>query len=134
MTGIDIAWLVVLVASFLWAMIWLDVDSYWTDKGIKAGLAVEGNWYVRLIVGAKPTFWELMLVNGAIDVALLLLSLLPTFGAAPHIWFVVSIVTLTISGVMNIRGSRQWKWMFLHPGKTIPPGDTFWQKFLGFWG
>ena len=124
--------LIALLLSFAWALYWLYQDATWTTKGIQAGIAVEGNTLITRIAGTcKPALWQLLLIDGSLRIALLGVGFIPSDTPA---FEAAAIGMLLVAGIKNIQGSREWKWMFNHPGQTIPEANTVWQKLLGFWG
>lgn len=127
--------LIALYIAFIWALAWLLFDSYYTNKGIKAGVAFEGNGMITFFWGNKPKFWQLWSVDGTLRLAILLAALfVPSSEAYPQAWRAMGIGAFIACGFKNWQGGRQWKWMFKNPGKTLPQTNTFWSKFLGFWG
>ena len=122
--------LIALFIAFAWALAWLLFDSYNTNKGIKAGIAVEGNTMIIFFWGSKPKFWQLWSVDGALRLAIFLAALLVPLSAAP----LLGTGALAVWGFKNLQGGRQWQWMFKNPGKRIPEMTTVWGKIMGFWG
>lgn len=100
-----------LLISFAWAMGCLAYDAYMSDKGIRRGVAVEGNRMITWIAGTMtPTFWQLYAIDaGVIRVPLLLLALfLPSPGGLPEAWRAAGIGGFVSLGVKNILGGRKW--------------------------
>ena len=127
--------IIALLIAFVWALACLGFDSYETNKGIKAGVAVEGNWLITHIWGVKPKLWQLWSVDGTIRVLMLLAALyLPSSAAYPQAWRYFLTGGFAAYGLKNIQGGRQWIWMTANPGKLIPYMNTFWEQFIGFWG
>lgn len=127
--------LITLILAFIWALAWLYFDSYYTNKGIKAGFGVEGNGMITTFWGPKPKFWQLWSVDGTLRVAIFLAAqFVPSSAAYPHALQSMGIGALVACGFKNWQGGRQWKWLFANKGKTIPQMNTFWSKILGFWG
>lgn len=127
--------LLALFASFIWALAWLGFDSYNTSKGIKAGVANEGNGWITIFWGSHPNLWQLWSVDGSIRLAILLAALfVPSSEAYPQAWRAMGVGAFIAAGFKNWQGGRQWKWMFSHPGQTIPQMGSAWAQFLGFWG
>lgn len=123
--------LIFLIVAFLIALACLVYDAYMSAKGIKAGIALEGNAVVTSISGTKsPSFWKIFLIEaGVIRVPIFIL------GAVTNVYlaflFAISLLTM---GLKNVQSARQWQWMFSHPGQKLPEANTVWQKFFGFWG
>lgn len=127
--------LFLLLIALAWALSCLAADAFATDKGIKAGIAVEANTVVKFFSKTnKPTFWQVFGVEAGV-------IRFPVFGigAAAAVLgnaplaFLMAVVLL-VAGVKNIQGARQWQWMFKHPGQKLPVMNTVWQKIVGFWG
>lgn len=126
---------VALAVSFVWAVGCLLFDAINTNKGLRLGIAEEGNTLITALSGTKyPKLWQLLAIDGGLRAIILGVAFIPGPVDYSHTFTVVSFVALFVAGLKNVRGGRQWKWMISHPGQTIPPGDTFWQKFIGFWG
>ena len=125
--------LIALFIAFVWALACLCYDAYETNRGIKAGVALEGNWLISAIWGKKPKFWQLLSVDVPIRLGLAALALIPS-PMYPHAMTACAVGALTFAGVKNIQGARQWLWMFKNPGKTLPLMGSAWKQFIGFWG
>ena len=127
--------LLALYLAFIWALAWLGFDSYYTNKGIKSGVAVEGNALIVAIWGNKPKLWQLWSVDGTIRAAMLAAALfVPSSEDYPKAWVALGIGAFIAYGFKNWQGGRQWKWVMKNPGKTVPWMNTFWEQFIGFWG
>jgi hypothetical protein len=126
--------IITLLICFVWASICLCFDAFITNKGLRAGIAYEGNSVIVFFFGNKPWLWQLFAVDGTLRVALLGVGFIPGPEAAPHAFAALMIGGLIVSGFKNIQGYRQWKWMFSHPGQKLPLMDSAWAQFVGFWG
>lgn len=126
--------LIALLICFVWAVICLVFDARITDRGIRAGVAVEGNSVIVLFFGTKPTLRQLFTVDGSIRVALLGIGFIPGPADYPHAFAALMIGGLIVAGVKNVQGYRQWRWMFNHPGQKLPILNSAWEQFIGFWG
>jgi hypothetical protein len=127
--------LIALFISFIWALACLLFDSYHTNKGIKEGVAVEGNPIITAIWGVKPKFWQLWSVDGTIRALMLAAALLlPAPADYQSAWYAVFFGGFLSFGLKNIQGGRQWIWMEQNPGHTIPLEKRWWAQILGFWG
>ncbi len=124
-----------LFTAFIWALAWLGFDSYNTNKGIKAGVAVEGNSWITVFWGVHPTLWQLWSIDGSIRLAILLAALfVPSSAQYPHAFQAMGIGAFVAAGFKNWQGGREWKWMFSHPGQKLPTMNSAWAQFMGFWG
>lgn len=106
------------------------MDASISDKGIKAGIAVEGNSTLCFFARTdKPSTLWLHGYNFAF------IALVVGLGAIFHnsVLAVLAPTTLFVDAIKHYQGYRQWKWMFNNPGKLMPQEDV-WQKFFGFWG
>ena len=121
-----------LAACFAWALGWLLYDVTWTAKGLKAGIGVEANAFVRMFVGSKPTLMKMLLVEIPLRLVYAAVAFIPT--PVPHVMLGPAIALLVIAGVKSMQGARQWQWLFKNPGKTLPEMKTIWSKIVGFWG
>ena|ERR1035437_9784634 len=127
--------LIALYIAFVWALACLLFDSYYTNKGIKAGVAVEGNSMIVYFFNNKPKFWQLWAVDGTLRLAIFAAArFLPAPTDYPFTWVALGLGALIAAGFKNIQGGRQWLWMFKNPGKKIPLMNTLWSKIMGFWG
>jgi uncharacterized membrane protein YczE len=128
--------IIALLITFAWAVGCLLFDALNTNKGLRAGIAQEGNSLVTFLSRTQtPKLWQLLTIEGTVRVLLLLAAfLLPTPVDLPHCWHACSLGVFIAYGLKNIQGGRQWRWMFNNPGKALPIPHTVWEKFLGFWG
>jgi len=127
--------IIAVFALFAFAVIGLLFDAIITNKGIKAGIAVENNPYVVLIAGPKPTLWQLLAIEGTLRGGLLAFALFtPGPAACPFFWQACMLGVFTAFGIKNYQGYREWSWMFAHPGQLLPVQHSIWAKLLGFWG
>ena len=126
--------LIALIVAFVWAVLCQTYDLIWTGRGLKAGLAVEGNTLITGIFGDKPTFLQRLAVDGTLRVLLFGVGFIPGGSDYPAVFTALAIGALTVAGVKNIQGARQWQWLFKNPGKTIPVLESVWQQIVGFWG
>jgi hypothetical protein len=128
--------LIALLICFLFAVICLCFDAIITNKGIKAGVAVEGNPLIVFFARTnKPALWQLFAIDGGLRAALLAFALFtPEPADFPHAWPALMIGGFIAFGLKNIMGYREWRWMFSHPGQLMPIPKTAWGQFIGFWG
>lgn len=126
--------LTALFVIFAAALAALYFDASYTAKGVAAGIAEEANWLVRMIYNPRPTFAQLLTVEVPQRVALLGIGFLPGPDAYPSTWKMIALTVLAMYGLHNVKGAREWKWMFAHPGQKLPVLNTVWQKIVGFWG
>lgn len=125
----------VLLISFIFALACLAFDAINTSRGLRAGVAVEGNGIIVAIAGNKPKLWQLLTIDGSLRFALLALALfLPTPDGLPAVWYATLTGAFVSLGLKNIRGGRQWRWLMRNTDKTLPQLNTIWQKLVGFWG
>lgn len=100
-------------------------DVVLTEKGIKAGVAVEGNTF---LVGQKPSAVALYLRDSLVTgIATTPCILALVYGNKPL--FYGFLVAPVVAGVKHIRGGRAWR-NLLNGGKPVPPATTAWGKFL----
>lgn len=128
-----IAFYTALAASSAWALGCLLYDATETQKGIKAGVGTEGNSWITVFYGVKPTLLECLSIDVPIRVGLAALAFIPT-PAYPHACIGLAVGALVVAGVKNIQGARQWKWCLANPTKKMPVMNTVWQQIVGFWG
>jgi hypothetical protein len=103
-------------------------DINLTDKGIKAGVAVEGNEFITTLARTnKPSKLFLFFYEASWIAAFASLGFF-----APHLPAAIggSLAFLIVDGVKHLIAARKWN-ILLHGG-TIPRDATAWQKFLGF--
>ncbi len=103
---------IALIVTFIWAMSCLAYDSYMSDKGIRAGVAVESNPMITFIAGTdKPTFFQLYVIDaGVIRVPLFIFTfLMPGPNAYPHTWEAFGIGAFISIGIKNILGGLKWR-------------------------
>lgn len=127
--------LIFLAIAYVFALICLGADALATDKGIKAGVALEGNAIVRTLSGTdKPSFEQIMAIEvGVIRTPLILFGIVTAMHGLNPLAYLAGIA-LVVAGVKNIQGARKWAWMFAHEGQKLPVMETVWQKIVGFWG
>ncbi len=115
---------IVLAAGLAWA-IGCDVyDITLTEKGIKAGVAVEGNtWLVGTKPGAVALYLRDSLETGIATAPCILACI---FNNAPLFWGFL--IAPLLSGVKHILGGKQWATL-LAGGKLAEP-QTWWEKLL----
>lgn len=102
--------LIALILALAFATVADTLDDRITQKGIDAGLAVEGNTYIDKIFHTnKPTLAQRLLVNFAIIVGLTILGmcLLP----AGFLVF-APIAGLIVTGIKHMNGWRDWQKLF----------------------
>jgi hypothetical protein len=137
---------IVLLACFAWAMGWLLYDATNTQKGIKAGVGVEGNSWITAFYGVKPSLFQCLSIDVPIRIAIAALAFIPT-PSHPHVFLGGAVGGLVVAGVKNMQGGRAWKWMMTNPTRgldsdgfpnpvkgTAPVSHSAWAKFVGFWG
>ncbi len=103
---------IAMIIAFLWAMSCLAYDSYMSDKGIRLGLALEGNRMITWIAGTMtPKFWQLYSIDaGLIRIPIFLLCLfLPAPSAYPETWHAFGIGAFISIGIKNILGGLKWR-------------------------
>ncbi len=113
-----------LAVGLAWAIGCDIYDVTLTEKGIKAGVAVEGNDW---LVGAKPSAVALYLrdsLETGLATTPCILALI--FNSSPFFW--AGIVAPVLVGVKHIMGGRQWATL-LAGGKVTEP-STWWEKLL----
>jgi hypothetical protein len=128
-----IAFYTSLAASFAWALGCLFYDATETQKGIKAGVGVEGNSWITCFYGVKPTLLQCLSIDVPLRTAMAALAFIPS-SMYPHVMIGPAVAALSVAGVKNIQGARQWKWCLANPTKTMPVMNTVWQQIIGFWG
>lgn len=127
--------LIALIIAFIWAIAGLLFDAYNTNKGLRAGIAEEGNVLITSISGTKyPKMWQLLTIDGTLRLLILAASFIPGPSAYPYTFAALGIGAFVVAGFKNIQGGRQWKWMFSHPGQKLPLLNSAWEQFWGFWG
>jgi hypothetical protein len=119
------------------------MDARITNKGIKAGIAVEGNGLLVKLAGTnKPSLIKLVVYNVAklslwVGVGLVFAYHFPSTTTTSPVYLgrVLMPVFAAIDATKHYQGFRQWAWMFRNPGKRVEDQEnTAWQKFIGFWG
>lgn len=82
-------------------------DAKWSERGIRSGIAVEGNTF--LLGTDKPTFWQLERRDLTFYVPIL--SVAPVVAKLTHHrpWFFGSLSGFAALGVSHIQGGSQWK-------------------------
>lgn len=126
---------IAMFVAFVWAVVCLLFDALNTNKGLRAGVAEEGNWLITTISGTKrPHLWQLLSIDGGLRALILAIGFLPGPAAYPLTFVAIAIGALIVAGFKNIQGGRQWRWMFSHAGQKIPVQNSAWNQFWGFWG
>ena len=119
------------------------MDARITNKGIKAGIGIEGNEILTTIAGTKtPSLKALVIYNLAqlaigVGVSLIFAYHFPATSATSPVYLgrVIAPVFAAVDAAKHYQGFRQWAWMFRNPGKRVEDQEnTAWQKFIGFWG
>lgn len=116
--------------AFLFLLITTAFDVLLTNRGIKAGVGVEGNsWIVRLF-GDKPKLFDVALYEA---VRCLMIAALLFAWDNPAL-FGACIGTCIAAGGKHIQGALKWR--LLLSGKPLPVKSslTAWEKFLGWFG
>ena len=101
-------------------------DVILTEKGIKAGVAVEGNTF---LVGQKPSAVALYLRDALLaGLATTPCAIALAVGNTPLFWgFLAAPVVV---GVKHILGGKQWRFL-LNGGKVDPTKPlSAWDKFI----
>jgi len=113
-----------LVIALAWAIGCDIYDVTLTEKGIKAGVAVEGNTF---LVSSKPSAVALYLRDSLVTgIAATPCVLACILYSQPLFWgFLIAPV---LSGVKHILGGRQWATLLA--GGTVTPPSTWWEKLL----
>lgn len=123
------------ILAYFFAFFCLTWDSILTVKGVAAGIAEEEDKIPAWVFQTPhPALWQYLVVRGVERALYWGIIFLPTPTGLPELWNVAATVGLLVWGVKSLRCAVQWKWMFAHPGKTIPPQNGFWAQFFGFWG
>ena len=126
--------LIALIVVLVWALACLGFDLYNTNKGLRAGIAQEGNELITSLWKTKtPTLKQLAAVEVPIRLGIFGAGFIPGGAAYPYTFAVLALVALALYGLRNIKGGREWLWMFRNPGKTVPVANTVWQKIIGIW-
>ena len=105
-------------------------DVIMTEKGLKAGVAAEGNQWLSSIVGTKPSAIGLYFRDSIV----LALCVAPTalcatvFHNLPLAYG--ALISPVVYGVRHVQGGLQWRTL-LNGGKLTQP-TTAWQKFLNW--
>lgn len=127
--------LAALLVAFAFALVCLLYDATTTQKGIKAGVAVEGNPLIVAAFGNKPSLLQCLAIDLPIRLALMTAFLfIPAPARYPLAWYAMGTGAFMVYGLKNVQGARQWNWMLKNPGKPLPQPTSIWQQFLGFWG
>ncbi len=135
MTGVDKAWIAALVLAYAYSAAMIVWDASLTVKGVASGIADEEDKLPAMIFRVQhPTLFQYVIVRLAERSILAAAIALPHPDGLDHLWYSLAVVGLIVWGLKAMRCAYQWRWMFAHPGQTVPLGDTFWQKFFGFWG
>lgn len=92
-----------LLASLTFAFASEAYDTYMTEKGLKAGVAIEGNSW---LVGQKPSALALTLR----DATIILLTGVPSAIALYYgsVFYYSGLVVPVVRGVQHIIGGREW--------------------------
>lgn len=127
--------LIGLLVCFVWAVICLGLDMHITNKGLRAGIAVEGNSLIVFFARTdKPALWQLIAVDGTLRLLMLAFSFIPGPTRYPLTFCAMGIGMFVVAGFKNLQGYRQWSWMFSHKGERLPQQNSAWAQFMGFWG
>lgn len=127
--------LIALLIAFAWAIFAVLFDYLYTQKGLKAGVAVEGNPMVVEFFGKEPKLWQCLILELPIRVGLLAAFLfLPAPASYPLAWKALGLGAFIVYGLKNLQGGLQWRWLLKHPGQKLPQPSSAWAQFLGFWG
>lgn len=120
-------YLIAVIVSFAFAVVADVLDSYYTNKGIKAGVAVEGNSYIVALAGTdKPSFLKVLLISMLIPILPVgILGLIVGYGSPAAIVFSTMLV---LTGIKHVNGARAWV-NLLNGGKPDNGSKTAWQKF-----
>ena len=119
------------------------MDARITNKGIKAGIGIEGNELITTIFRTqKPSLVQLAGYNVAklalwMGVGLIFAYHFPATSATSPVYLgrVLCPIFAAVDAAKHYQGFRQWAWMFRNPGKRVEDQEnTAWQKFIGFWG
>ena len=119
------------------------MDARITNKGIKAGIGVEGNGLLVKLAGTdKPSLTKLVVYNVGklavwMSIGLVFAYHFPSTTATSPVYLgkVFCPLFAAIDAAKHYQGFRQWAWMFRNPGKRVEDQEnTAWQKFIGFWG
>lgn len=123
--------LLVVAACLTFAVLADLYDIRLTVRGIKAGVAVEGNEaVVKLARTDKPSFRQLLIINMLFPIMPVgFLGLIFAYGNSVAAAIPFS-VALFLIGLKHILGGRQWAFL-LAGGKLDPTKPlTAWQKFI----
>lgn len=103
-------------------------DVTMTEKGLKAGIAVEANDW---LVGSKPSAVSLYLRDGLVFAMCVIPAVV--FAAVAHNVPLGygALVAPVVFGVKHILGGLQWR-KLLKGGKLSTMPQSAWQKFLDF--
>ena len=104
-------------------------DVVMTEKGIRAGVGVEGNTW---LVGTKPTALKLYLRDSLVLAMTVAPSIFAALIGRPELFYGFLIGPF-VFGVKHIQGGRQWRWALNNPTKKLPEPGSAWQQFLGTW-
>ena len=125
----------ILTIAFLVALAALAYDIYNTNKGLRAGIAQEGNEVITGLWKTKfPTWGQIAAIEVPIRATIFGVGCIPGPEQYPETFAVLATASLFVAAVKSVQGAREWQWMFKHPGQTIPERNTVWQKIMGFWG
>lgn len=95
--------LILLFAAFIFASVADIMDDRITQRGIAAGVAVEGNTYIDRLFGSnKTTFAQRLMVNFAIISGISLLALV-------HVLQPAALVGLTVVGIKHLKAYFAWR-------------------------
>lgn len=129
---------IAVLITFILAILGDLYDISLTVKGIKLGVAVEGNEQIVWVAGTnKPTYWQLLWIN------MLLPPIPPDFSTWPILpigiggmilgWNPTALpfaTALFLIGLKHYIAGRKWKF-YIDGGKDdLSKGESAWQKFI----
>lgn len=100
---------ILLIVAFTWALVCSYFDQAITARGVKSGVAVEGNGLIVRLVGNKPTFTELMEIETPIRTVIFWVGLVLCFHDSTQIYSGLAVGALVAYGFKNLGGYRAWK-------------------------
>lgn len=125
---------IALLSIFATALVALYFDASVTAKGVAAGIAEEANFIVRKFFGSRPSLKQILIAEVPQRLFVLGVGFIPGPDAYPATFQVLAATTLVAFALHNVKGAREWKWLFAHPSQKLPELNTVWQKLVGFWG
>ncbi len=102
-------------------------DVLMTEKGLKAGVAVEGNTW---LVGSKPTAITLYL-RDSLTAVLATAPSIVTYAMGSTAGAYGLLIMPVVYAVKHVLGGRQWA-KLLAGGKLSTAPESAWKKFLDF--